>query len=648
MTSTQPTPASTGRASSLTFSPAALRFGPVPAGAADVRVVVVQNGTDEAVSLALDPGAAEFSVLGDATTVDAGQEAELFLQYQSAAEGTHRVALTATGQSGELGRCALSGTTIPSLTIEPGAITFGDVPVGQSRVEVLFVTNATGSDVELVLSPESGGTFTISPANVPSTSVPTVIAVTYVPDAIGPAQATLRLSGSPLSASLSGAGVDPGDIEFVDANAQRFKVEVPFDHARLFLGAGVTSSPAGTFSNVDGCGLDADSNIYLSARNKRIFAQAGGDIFLQADGGEEGDGFAQLHQQGSDGKAILSSNGTAYVAGKGGVTISAGVKVKREDGGTFDSTPDTGTIDTLAITFTAFDMAVACKLAYDAVQSYLEDRADTPRRKQFLEIAGAAAACAAPVLGGFGAGGVVPGVTLFGAGGISIFSPAYTVVHGVAGLALVSMYPAIFGLIDATIWAGDDVGITASTGAVKVFGGKSVNVHSAEEISIEASTNKHKDGGTIELKGKAIKIGSGAGSATEPRTSVVFLEAAEVLRIDVGAIDVGATEAEGIIELGVGDNRISITHDGIEITAKKFSVFAGKSYLELSDKDLTLNFKDGGQLVLDQECAALERGGAGAVILSQGKAVLQHTGTSRLLLNKSGLDFKGKKHNLGS
>ncbi|WP_437840594.1 choice-of-anchor D domain-containing protein [Sorangium sp. So ce1153] len=643
MTSIQPNPASTDSASSLTFSPAALRFGPVPAGAADVRVVVVQNGTDEAVSLALDPGTAEFSVLGDTTTVDAGQEAELFLQYQSAAEGAHRATLTATGLSGELGRCTLSGTTIPSLTIDPGAIAFGDVPVGQSRVEVLFVTNATGSDVELVLSPEVGGTFTISPARVPSTSVPTLIVVTYVPDAIGPAQATLRLSGSPLSASLSGTGVVPSDLDFVDADAQRFKVEVPFDHARLFLGAGVTSSPAGTFSNVDGCGLDADSNIYLSARNGRILAQAGGDVFLQADGGEAGDGFAQLHQQGSSGKAILSSNGTAYVAGKGGVTISAGVKVARDDGATFDSTPDTGTIDALAISFTAFDMLVASKLAWDAMQSYWEDRAETPRAKQFLEIAAAAAAVAAPVLGGLSAAALVPGVTLFGAGGISIFSPAYTVVHGVAGLALVSMYPTIFGLVDAGIWAGDDVGITASTGSVKVFGSKSVNVHSAEKVSIEASTNKHQTGGTIELKGHTIAIGRREGSAQEPRTSLIFLEAAKLLQIDVGA-----TEAEGNIELGVGDNKLRITHAGIEIEAKKFTVLAGNSYLQLSDTDLTLNFKDGGQLVLNQESAALERGGAGAVILSQGKAVLQHTKDSRLRLDANGLNFKGKKHNLGA
>ncbi|WP_437977663.1 hypothetical protein WMF11_12615 [Sorangium sp. So ce295] len=641
MTSTQPNFPSTGSSSSLTFSPAALRFGPVPAGAADVRVVVVQNGTDEAVSLALDPGTAEFSVLGDTTTVDAGQEAELFLQYQSAAEGTHRATLTATGLSGELGRCALSGTTIPSLTIDPGAIAFGDVPVGQTRVEVLFVTNATGSDVELVLSPEVGGTFTISPARVPSTSVPTVIAVTYVPDAIGPAQATLRLSGSPLSASLSGAGVDPGDIEFVDANAQRFKVEVPFDHARLFLGAGVTSSPAGTFSNVDGCGLDADSNIYLSARTGRIFAQAGTDVFLQADGGEAGDGFAQLHQQGSSGKAILSSNGTAYVAGKGGVTISAGLKVKRDDGATFDSTPDTGAIDALAITFTVFDMLVASKLAYDAVQSYREDRAETPRRKQFLEIAGAAVACSAVAFGGLGAAAVVPGVTLFGAGGISIFSPAYTVVHGVAGLALVSTYPAIFGLIDATIWAGDDVGITASTGSVKVFGSKSVNVHSAEKVSIEASTNNHQAGGTIELNGEQIGIGDLTGSGKVPCTKQIFLQAKETLLINVGT----GNDA-GIIEIGTDDNNIRITHDGIEINAKKLAVFAGKSYLELSDKDLTLNFEDGGQLVLNQESAALERGGAGAVILSQGKAVLQHTKDNRLRLAADGLNFKGKKHNL--
>ncbi|WP_437800098.1 hypothetical protein [Sorangium sp. So ce693] len=640
MTSTQPTADPTSSSGSLTFSAAALRFGPVPAGAADVSVVVVQNGTDEAVSLALDPGTAEFSVLSDTTTVDAGQEAELFLQYQSAAEGTHRATLTATGQSGELGRCALSGTSIPSLAIEPGAIAFGDVPVGQRRVEVLFVTNATGSDVELVLSPESGGTFTISPAKVPSTSVPTVIAVTYVPDAIGPAQATLRLSGSPLSASLSGAGVDPGDIEFVDANAQRFKVEVPFDHARLFLGAGVPSSPAGTFSNVDGCGLDADSNIYLSARNGRILAQAGGDVFLQADGGEAGDGFAQLHQQGSSGKAILSSNGTAYVAGKGGVTISAGLKVKRDDGATFDSTPDTGAIDALAITFTVFDMLVASKLAYDAVQSYREDRAETPRRKQFLEIAGAAVACSAPVFGALGVATVVPGVTLFGAGGISIFSPAYTVVHGVAGLALVSMYPAIFGLVDATIWAGDDVGITAATGSVKVFGSKSVNVHSAEKVSIEASTNKHQKGGTIELMGNKFSI-VGIENTAPPTPSQIKMEAQSLeIRIGAGFITM---DAQGNIELGTGDNKITIGPQGIKLNANRITASGGASRLRLAEEQAMLRFEGGGTLGIDKGIVCLYKDRNNGVYFAEEKAVVKYNTTSRLELEATGSYLHGKR-----
>jgi hypothetical protein len=637
MTSTQPNVPSTGSSSSLTFSPAALRFGPVPAGAADVRVVVVQNGTDEAVSLALDPGTAEFSVLGDTTAVDAGQEAELFLQYQSAAEGTHRATLTATGLSGELGRCSLSGTTIPSLTIDPGAIAFGDVPVGQSRVEVLFVTNATGSDVELVLSPEVGGTFTISPARVPSTSVPTVIAVTYVPDAIGPAQATLRLSDSPLSASLSGTGVVPSDIDFVDTDAQRFKVEVPFDHARLFLGAGVTSSPAGTFSNVDGCGLDADSNIYLSARNGRILAQAGGDVFLQADGGEAGDGFAQLHQQGSSGKAILSSNGTAYVAGKGGVTISAGLKVKRDDGATFDSTPDTGAIDALAITFTVFDMLVASKLAYDAVQSYREDRAETPRRKQFLEIVGAAVACSAVAFGGLGAAAVVPGVTLFGAGGISIFSPAYTVVHGVAGLALVSTYPAIFGLIDATIWAGDDVGITAATGSVKVFGSKSVNVHSAEKVSIEASTNMHQDGGEIKLMGKSISIGEDPGSTEAPRTASISIRGQSLL-IRIGYAYLMMHE-DGNIELGNDRSNITMDREGIEINGRRSS-------LELNDENVALRFDTNDSLIMNQNIIQLSRLNTGSVSIASNLTALNYKEKAAVIAGANGLQLLGKRHNI--
>ncbi|AGP34322.1 hypothetical protein BE04_13185 [Sorangium cellulosum] len=646
MTSTQPDVPSTSSSSALTFSPNPLGFGPVPAGEAAVQVVVVRNGTSEAANLAIDASAAEFSIASGPTTVDAGQVAELFLQYRSAAEGTHAGTLTATGLSGELGRCSLSGTTIPSLTIDPSAIAFGDVPVGQTRVDSLFVTNATGSDVNLELISVVGGTFTLSPSTVRSTAVPTLIAVTYVPDDVGAAQATIRLSDT-LTASLSGNGIvpeEPDDVNLVAA--QRFKVEVPFDHARLFLGAGVTSSPAGTFSNVDGCGLDADSNIYLSARTGRIFAQAGTDVFLQADGGEKEDGFAQLHQQGSDGKAILSSNGATYVAGKRGVVISAGVKVGRKNGDSFDeSAPDTDKIDNWTKFFAAVDVVVATKLAYDAIKSYLDDRKSTPPYKQCIEFFAAGIASTAPFVGGAGAAGKIPGITMFGAGGISIFSPAYTAVYGVGGLALVSLFPTMFGMVDATIWAGDDVGITAATGSVKVFGGKSVNVHSAEEISIEASTNKHQDGGTIELKGKAIKIGSGAGSATEPRTSSIEVRAQSlVIRVGSGVLRM---DDEGNIELGNDRNMIRVGPAGIELDAVSVVARGGASSLELDDRQVKLSFGANDSLIMDPSRISLSRLHAGSVSIAPNFSALNYKEDAAIIASAKGLTLVGKRHNLG-
>ncbi|WP_437768844.1 choice-of-anchor D domain-containing protein [Sorangium sp. So ce281] len=649
MTSTQPDVPSTSSSSALTFSPNPLGFGPVPAGEAAVQVVVVRNGTSEAANLAIDASAAEFSIASGPTTVDAGQVAELFLQYRSAAEGTHAGTLTATGLSGELGRCSLSGTTIPSLTIDPGAIAFGDVPVGQTRVDSFFVTNATGSDVNLELISGVGGTFTLSPSTVRSTAVPTLIAVTYVPDDVGAAQATIRLSDA-LTASLSGNGIvpeEPDDVNLVAA--QRFKVEVPFDHARLFLGAGVTSSPAGTFSNVDGCGLDADSNIYLSARTGRIFAQAGTDVFLQADGGIDGDGFAQLHQQGSDGKAILSSNGATYVAGKRGVVISAGVKVGRKNGDSFDeSAPDTDKIDNWTKFFAAVDVVVATKLAYDAIRSYLDDRKSTPPYKQCIEFVAAGIASTAPFVGVLGAAGKIPGITMFGAGGISIFSPAYTAVYGVGGLALVSLFPTMFGLIDATIWAGDDVGITAATGSVKVFGSESVNVHSAKEVSIEASTNKHKDGGEIKLMGKSISIGSDVDSAKAPETSQIKMGAQSLeIRIGVGFITMNA---QGHIELGTGDNKITIGPEGIKLDANCVTASGGASKLELSDRKTQLAFEDhgkGGKLVINQDLTSLYKDPNNGVFFAEENAVVKYNTAHKLELDTKGAYLYGKKQNLG-
>ncbi|WP_438035887.1 choice-of-anchor D domain-containing protein [Sorangium sp. So ce204] len=645
MTSTQPDVPSTSSSSALTFSPNPLGFGPVPAGEAAVQVVVVRNGTSEAANLAIDASAAEFSIASGPTTVDAGQVAELFLQYRSAAEGTHAGTLTATGLSGELERCSLSGTTIPSLTIDPSAIAFGDVPVGQTRVDSLFVTNATGSDVNLELISVVGGTFTLSPSTVRSTAVPTLIAVTYVPGDVGAAQATIRLSDA-LTASLSGNGIvpeEPDDVNLVAA--QRFKVEVPFDRARLFLGAGVTSSPAGTFSNVDGCGLDADSNIYLSARTGRIFAQAGTDVFLQADGGIDGDGFAQLHQQGSDGKAILSSNGATYVAGKRGVVISAGVKVGRKNGDSFDeSAPDTDKIDNWTKFFAAVDVVVATKLAYDAIRSYLDDRKSTPPYKQCIEFVAAGIASTAPFVGVFGAAGKIPGITMFGAGGISIFSPAYTAVYGVGGLALVSLFPTMFGMVDATIWAGDDVGITAATGSVKVFGSESVNVHSAKEVSIEASTNKHQTGGTIALKGNKFSI-VGIENTVPPTPSQIKMGAQSLeIRIGAGFITM---DAQGNIELGTGDNKITIGPEGIKLDANRVTASGGASRLRLSDEQAMLRFEGGGTLGIDQDIASLYKDRNNGLYFAKEKAVVKYNTAHRLELDATGSYLFGKTQLLG-
>jgi hypothetical protein len=178
-------------------------------------------------------------------------------------------------------------------------------------------------------------------------------------------------------------------------------------------------------------------------------------------------------------------------------------------------------------------------------------------------------------------------------------------------------------------------------------------------VSIEASTNKHKDGGEIKLMGKSISIGSldGLAKAPEtsqiepakvPKTSQIEMEAQSLeIRIGAGFIRM---DAAGNITLGTDGNTITIGPEGIGLDAKRVTARGGASNLELSDKKTLLEFKDGGKggkLAINQDLTSLYKDSDNGVYFAEEKAVLKYDSAIRLHLDTKGAYLVGKKQKLG-
>lgn len=636
-------PPPSGSAGDVTFTPAAPSFGPIPAGTPDVRSVLIQNSGPEAATVSLG-AAAEFSLV-NARQIEAGGELELFLEYVTSAAGSHSDALTAVGVTSgvELGAASISGVTIDALSASAASVSCGSATVGASKATAFYITNATGSEVSVAVG---AGDFTVTPGTVPSTGVATQILVTFTPTADGAREATVTV-GDDLEVALSGTGVaeaeeplagddlttvttDGGDEA---ADATRYKVYVPSHETQLTMGEGPgsESSTSRAFTSVDGFGLDTDENFYVHARDGRFYARAGGDVFIQADGA--GGGFAQLHQKHEDGAALLSSAGSAYVIGEGGVMINGGLDLWWDDEDDFDQKPDTAWIDGWGAAFVALDIVVGALLAKDAIASYAEDRKSTPPVKQFLEIVGAVGATAAPIVG-FSSlvGAPLPGTTIFGQAGVSIFSPAFTVVYGLAGLGLVSTFPTLYGVIDSTVWAGDDVNVTGATGSVNVSAGTAINLHahssSGGEVTIEASTAQHQVGGAVNVLGKTIAIGSALPDAAKPQTQTIELGAGNELTITVGLAKI-TMSADGSIELACGTtNTLSLTPSGIEVAGTKIDLAAQKAALALDPAKAVLKFGSADVVKATPTGTTVQSGGTKLDVKAAG---VTHTGTMHKL-----------------
>lgn len=101
----------------------------------------------------------------------------------------------------------------PAFSVTPSALLFGNVRIGETRVETLFVSNTGGGllDISQVVSSKSA--FSVSPSSVQIPSGETrVFIVSFIPVALGIQNASLTFThnaGSPSTVSATGFGVSP-------------------------------------------------------------------------------------------------------------------------------------------------------------------------------------------------------------------------------------------------------------------------------------------------------------------------------------------------------------------------------------------------------------------------------------------------------
>lgn len=207
----------TGKGSSLSVSPASISFGSVTLGNSSTGSVVITNSSHNSrVNLnSLQSAGTGFSVSGPSMpmTLYSGQSVTLTATFtpQAAGAATGSVFISGPGLMIPLtgtGSAAAAG----QLTISPGALSFGNVNVGNATTQPSSLT-ATGASVTVSSASVSNAQFTITGLALPLTinaGQTVAFDVVFAPTSAGSEAAALSFVSNGTSQSnesLNGTGV---------------------------------------------------------------------------------------------------------------------------------------------------------------------------------------------------------------------------------------------------------------------------------------------------------------------------------------------------------------------------------------------------------------------------------------------------------
>ncbi len=145
----------TGTQPAVSLNPTSLNFGNRVVGSTTTTVVIVSNTGTADLHVTGGQITAPFVIPVDqcaGATVPPGSSCQVFVSFKPTQTGAFSATLEITDDAPDSPQTvAVSGTGIPApaVSVSPNPVMFGNVPVGGSGSEAVFITNTGGSDLHL-------------------------------------------------------------------------------------------------------------------------------------------------------------------------------------------------------------------------------------------------------------------------------------------------------------------------------------------------------------------------------------------------------------------------------------------------------------------------------------------------------------------
>lgn len=205
----------------LNASPPSVNFGTVVVGNTGQQAITLKNtGTAGLMISQASTSGAGFSASGLTfpVTLSAGQSAALTAQFAPTAAGSSSGSITLTSNASDSAlTISLTGAGAqpqPQLTINPGSVNFGNVPVGSNSTQNVSLMNSGAGTLNVTQVSPSGSGFNVSGLNLPislgagqSSSFVAEFTPTSAGNDSGKISVTSNAPGSPATVALTGSGV---------------------------------------------------------------------------------------------------------------------------------------------------------------------------------------------------------------------------------------------------------------------------------------------------------------------------------------------------------------------------------------------------------------------------------------------------------
>jgi hypothetical protein len=228
----------------LAFDPASLDFGDLVVGASDTLTTTLENtGGVTVTGIQLTVTGAGFSRNGGTCDIGmfdlaAGADCTVVIEFQPAAPGAASGSLDASSLDGGTAAASLSGNGLApgDLVFSTDAIDFGNVVIGGAGVtQTVMLTNPGDLAVDNVTIMVSGDGFSRDGGSCDIAAfslaggADCTVTVRFAPTLAGPASGSLEANGDGASDSvtLTGEGIEPGDLAFDPAALDFGDVEIP-------------------------------------------------------------------------------------------------------------------------------------------------------------------------------------------------------------------------------------------------------------------------------------------------------------------------------------------------------------------------------------------------------------------------------------